>query len=616
MLDKYTNQLDCSIMTETFRVIFEEIISETFKATFLFIRNELQKKLSSSQKDIEATLLEHFIYIDNWSKDITFKDLKSPKSLLNVYIRLNMHFLPKRQHFNTNEALETKSIEDIIYSTNNHIIVLGQPGAGKTTTMQQVCQSILFNENYSVDVNYIPIVVRFRDLNTYKNAFSIYRILYSIFALKITEIIHNVYSKQDDETTVYEDDLIKKVVVKFLNSGKFIVILDGYDEIPNIEYKEKITDEIRELFLKVTNSKFILTSRSSDFSSYHIENSTVYEICSLNSSQINTYTAKWFNNATDAEKFRSEMIKSPFNDTLIRPLFLSHLCAIFERSGYIPEKPQSVYAIIIGLLLRDWDQQRSIRRVSGYAGFEVDRKERFLAHLASELTIKKQKTAFNVNDLQSVYRSICSSYNLPPNQAEDVINELESHNGIFIQSGWDEFSFSHKSFQEYLTAKHMIGLPRIPEEKSILSKIPNELAISVALSTDSNLYFCEIVLRLMRVNVQNLHFFKIFLERLYIEKPDFIENVEIGMAFAYLQTIFISSQEYDETDVEEIFEEYFKIKSVKKSISKILFYYSIIRERRATTIYKFQLTRLTDSNVFHFSYPLETQLTILRKYLD
>ena len=48
-----------------------------------------------------------------------------------------------------------------------------------------------------------------------------------------------------------------------------------------------------------------------------------------------------------------------------------------------------------------------------------------------------------------------------------VIAELESHTGLFIQSGFDQFEFAHKSLQEFLTAEYLVKLPSIPTRKEI-----------------------------------------------------------------------------------------------------------------------------------------------------
>ncbi|MEZ4676746.1 MAG: hypothetical protein R2932_21225 [Caldilineaceae bacterium] len=178
-----------------------------------------------------------------------------------------------------------------------------------------------------------------------------------------------------------------------------------------------------------------------------------------------------------------EIADSPFSDTTIRPLTLAHLCAIYERIGKIPDRPKTVYRKIIDLLLDEWDEQRSVRRISRYANFESDRKFEFLCNLAYELTTTFSKTLFSDKDLLQIYRQIYDNYDLLVNEAQKVVDELESHNGLFVQTGYNLYEFAHKSLQEFLTAEYIVKLPIIPEQSRTLVKLPNELAIAVTISS-------------------------------------------------------------------------------------------------------------------------------------
>ena len=79
------------------------------------------------------------------------------------------------------------------------------------------------------------------------------------------------------------------------------------------------------------------------------------------------------------------------------------------------------------------------------------------------------------------YREIYVNYGLRISEAQAVVNELETHTGLIVQSGTELFEFSHKSLQEYLTAVFIVGLPAIPTNMIELQVMPNELAIATAL---------------------------------------------------------------------------------------------------------------------------------------
>ena len=223
---------------------------------------------------------------------------------------------------------------------------------------------------------------------------------------------------------------------------------------------------------------------------------------------------------------------------------MAHLCAIYERIGSIPDKPRTIYRKMINLLVEEWDQQRSANRVSRYAGFEVDRKYDFLCHLAYLLTIYKQTTVFSKSDLLDIYKLIYKNYNLLSDESQQVVSELESHTGLLLQSGNDSFEFVHKSFQEYLTAEFLVRLPSLPSSVGILTKLPNELAISVTISSMPSEFFSKLIFgSLQKIGVMQ-NFIKIFISRLILEKPDFSTNTQVILSLLLLYSLYIESSLY------------------------------------------------------------------------
>jgi len=176
----------------------------------------------------------------------------------------------------------------------------------------------------------------------------------------------------------------------------------------------------------------------------------------------------------------------------MKPLLLSHLCAIYERIGSIPEIPKIVYRNSVMLLIEERDQQRMIRRYSRYAAFEPDRKFEFLCCLAYFLTTEVNATVFTRGELSVGYYNICGSFGLDKSSCNSVIVEIESHTGLFVQSGFDKFEFAHKSIQEFLTAEYIVKLPSFPD-KARFNQLGAEMAIAVALSSNATLYLDEMV---------------------------------------------------------------------------------------------------------------------------
>jgi hypothetical protein len=218
-------------------------------------------------------------------------------------------------------------------------------------------------------------------------------------------------------------------------------------------------------------------------------------------------------------------------------LTLAHLCAIYERTDDIPEKPKTIYKKIVNLLLEEWDLQRTIKRQSKYARFEVDRKYEFLCNLAYVLTVTRRQTVFSSADIVYLYGQICDQFGLDRNEAKEVAAELETHNGLLLQTGYEQFEFAHKSLQEFLTAEYLVKLPTIPDW-GMLGRLPYETAIAVAISSNPGAYLSELVFRRFRTRMSE-NFIRAFLSRLIIEKPDLGSEAPLQLALLVLLSEYL-----------------------------------------------------------------------------
>lgn len=525
-------------------MIQEIVVKESAKHIFKYAVEFFKKnagKLLIKENDIYESLNAHVQKIKNWSSEITFKDLQSAKSIQNNYIDLDMFVYPRKIRIDETEQVLKIPINKIFDYEKRHLVILGQPGAGKTTSMKHLCQSIFYEEDKFGKFKY-PLVVKLRDYNlpiTDKySAGLVIEAIYNIFGLS-TEIKNN-----QNEIEVIRTK--EKIVLYLLDKLNVLLIVDGFDELSFKKHREIVINEILEISSYLENSRLLVTSRTSDFP-YSIENITSYELCPLNQEQIKDFAKKWLVENAKVESFLKEISNSPYIDTAVRPLTIAHLCAIYERVGKIPDKPKTIYRKIINLLLEEWDEQRNVKRVSKYSGFEIDRKFEFLNSIAYYLTVSSRKSIFTLNALESAYFKIYEDFDLEKKDSKNVMEELESHTGLFLQAGYNLYEFAHKSLQEYLTAEYIVRLPKIPTTNQIISSIPNELAIAVSISSNPSLYFVEVVNNIFSKLNLNFQFYQTFLNRLIIEKPEFNKTNSVGIAaFQLYSTYLLKNKDLDQ----------------------------------------------------------------------
>lgn len=279
---------------------------------------------------------------------------------------------------------------------------------------------------------------------------------------------------------------------------------------------------------QIESSKIVITSRTADFN-FSSENLSTFEICSLNKDQIKEFSLKWLDSKERGDDFVFAVERSPFNDTTIRPLTIAHLCAIYERNNKIPDKPKTVYKKIINLLLEEWDEQRNLQRLSNYGNFEIDRKFEFLSALSFHLTVSTNKTYFSLEDMENAYSSVYEDFDLSLKDMKTVLNEIESHSGLFLQSGFENYEFAHKSLQEYLTAEYIVRLPYIPNKRNLTERLPNEFAIAIAISSRPSDYFISFISNNFKTVKDVVRFVQLFINRLILEKPEFNSNHSVSL---------------------------------------------------------------------------------------
>ncbi|EDP97373.1 NACHT domain-containing protein [Kordia algicida OT-1] len=526
-------------------MIKETIIKESVSLISAIVSNRFKKiKIKSDKKEIEKSINNHIRYVKNWSNEITFKDLKNSKQTSRIFIPLDLYIYPKRVRIVEEEKITVIPFLQALEREKNHLAILGQPGAGKTTSMKHLCQSIFFDENFFPNRFKYPILVKLREFNKNRSKDSsgiIIEYLFGVLGLKISDDDNKIIQTAEDLNRVKSN-----LVIEILEKLNVLLIIDGFDELHFKSHKEIILDEVTNIASKLENSKLILTSRTADFS-YSNESISVYEICPLNEIQIQNFAKKWLG-VISAKKFLEEVRESPYNDTSIRPLTIAHLCAIYERLGKIPDKPKTVYKKIVNLLLEEWDEQRRIKRSSKYAMFEIDRKFEFLSNLSYHLTTKNNKVIFSKKDLEIVYRVIYHDFDLDYNEAKSVINDIESHTGLFVQSGFEFYEFAHKSIQEFLTAEYLVKLPNIIGNKRLIEMLPNELAISITISSNPSLYFSELISIFIKKNVSFI-FIQKFINRLILEKPDFYKNSKVGISALLLYSKYVQSEIQDKNQL-------------------------------------------------------------------
>ncbi len=380
-------------------------------------------------------------------------DMEQPVALSDIYTDVNiLEKITRNQRKELDELMAVCGFEEFdrwglsgikqnrvegIEAVKNHskLMILGKPGAGKTTFLKFLAMSCV---NGKAFVDLVPIFVTLKDFADRENRPSLRQFLTGEFSQWEVEI------------------------EPILKSGKAFVLLDGLDEV-RAEYDDQVLREIREFAERYNQSQIVVTCRIAA-KQYIFEQFTEVEVADFDEQQIATFAGNWFlRKEIKSEDFLEELKKyRGVQELATSPLLLTLLCLAFEESGSFPANRAELYKEGLDALLRKWDAKRGIRRDSVYKDLSVQKKEDMLSQIA--LTTFEKGDYFVKQRQLEVY--ICdyirNTANAKTNDeelhldSEAVLKSVEAQHGLFVERARGIYSFSHLTFHEYFAARQIV----------------------------------------------------------------------------------------------------------------------------------------------------------------
>ena len=406
---------------------------------------------------INNNILEY--QVEEYNRNLLSKTLLhrvQPKKLTEFYQPLFISKCdPKYRHrrlgFGQDQEnrIPTDSIKEL-FSDKQYITLIGSAGSGKST----IVKYLFLN---AIDSQFkIPIKIELRYLNDFDGSVIEY-IKENIF--KLSKLASN-----------------ERIVERLMKSGDFVFFLDGYDEITSSR-KERITKQIDDLVKLYNKNCYVLTTRPyTEIEMLPLFHN--YEVCELSDEDINQFIRKQIP-ATESELMDKiiEAINNPENRSyksfLSNPLLLSMFILTFQSYSSIPQKRSAFYSQVFDALFSVHDSMSKLAFVrekqSGLSKEQIIE----LMELFSFLSYFEEKFIFTSTYLNSKLDSIKDKKNHIKFDNEKLISDLQVAIGIINQDG-TEYTFPHRSLQEYFAALYISSLGETNKEK-VYSKIIDSL---------------------------------------------------------------------------------------------------------------------------------------------
>jgi predicted NACHT family NTPase len=371
------------------------------------------------------------------------------------------------------------------------LIVLGKPGAGKTTFLKHLAIQCNGGE---FQANRVPIFITLKDFAEAEGQPDL---------LKYTTQLFAPYSVADAE------------LQHLLRHGKAVILLDGLDEVRNKD-NDRVLKRIRDFSDQFHRNQFVMTCRIAA-REYTFDKFTEVEVADFDDRQIAEFAQKWFQAKDPAkpEKLTEKLEEhQPIKELATNPLLLTLLCLVFEESADFPSNRSELYKEGLDILLKKWDAKRGIERDKVYKNLSLQRKEDLLCQIALT-TFERGDYFFKQKELEQHIAGYIR--NLPDAQtdpealqvdSEAVLKSIEAQHGLLVERARGIYSFSHLTFQEYFTARKIFtsSEPQALEKalQSLVSHISDKRWREVFLLTAGMLQPADYLLQLMKQQVDAL----------------------------------------------------------------------------------------------------------------
>lgn len=362
------------------------------------------------------------------------------------------------------------------------VIVLGDPGAGKTTFLKYLALLLALDRGERVELaGYLPILI---PLSAYANALA-------GGDVALQDFLGDYYAALGIPLPV------RDLLAAFLAKGRALLLMDGLDEVPSLALRTTLIKRLEAFFAhhRQAGNKFVLTSRIVGYRELRPSAAGLVE-CTLvdfDEEDIQHFVHQWTHaveRAVHADTpIAQQQAQAEGRDLLAaiernpgvrqlaaNPLLLTIL-ALMKRQGVtLPERRAQLYDTYVKTLLRTWNLARSL---DGRPQREVNDSEtlRVLAPLA--LWMHESSPGVGLVKREKVRRKLIEIYQQrsapdPEAATERLLADVHRYASLLLERGPGEYGFIHLTFQEYLA-----GVAVVQSGQQSIAPIVDKLAATL-----------------------------------------------------------------------------------------------------------------------------------------
>ena len=328
-----------------------------------------------------------------------------------------------------------------VANEKQYLMVLGGPGAGKSTFLRKMGLEALKGKKGGFKYGCIPVFIELKRFAS-------------------SEI--NIEKFIIEEFRTCNFPVPEKFTAKALEQGKLLILLDGLDEVPSQNLTETI-NQIQNFVDKYDKNRFIASCRTAAYR-HNFRRFSDVAMADFDDEQIRQFINNWFHGEDDKQAKTGnkcwELLQKTENEAAKElahtPLLLTFLCLVYDRSQNFPNNRSVLYEKALRILLEEWASEKRILQDEIYQGLHTELEELLLSEIAYT-GFESNRLFFSQREIvEQIKNFLSSNLNAPQHlDGEKVLNAIAIQQGILVERAEDVFSFSHLTLQEYLTAQYI-----------------------------------------------------------------------------------------------------------------------------------------------------------------
>src|ERR1035437_4646692 len=375
-------------------------------------------------------------------------------------------------------------------AASRRLVVLGDPGGGKTTMLRWMATAYLLRHKGDnafskipdtetlPDRQWIPVLIRCRDLGD------------ADLCRCFTDFLGQHLRKT--ELLPEEADVMRAVTLDRIARGEALLLVDGLDEISDSHVRMVFCQELERTAARYPEAPIVVTSRIVGYRDMPYRMGSGFEhgqIAELSREDKDQFTRRWVEvteqhlPAPEKAKRAQELLDDLHSSDRIErltgnPMLLTTLALVKRKVGKLPNRRTKLYAEAVSVLL-NWNPRI-------YRTIEEDEAIPQLEYLAYEMCRRgvQQLTEDAVLDLLDRLRTDYPNIRaVRRREPQEFLKHLEERSGILIRSGgiWQRdkireqhvWEFRHLTFQEYLAAHALLDgrYPGRDKTKSLAEQV-------------------------------------------------------------------------------------------------------------------------------------------------